>query len=335
MMNRVRQNRCWFQGAALAIVVGLLCSMGLGCGDDDEESPVGPEPLGEIVGDWYIYTVQLSFAADGTFTLSDNVLGAYTMCETGTYVLNRTTRILSGTVTVDLNGDYGMGEGVGATFALPVIQLTDTRLAVTTDDGTETLTRSAPNTPEGTLTEDFSSPTLNYDLWWIASRNDGSVSISNGQANLRAESDGSNYGSWDLDLRICGYTQIQADIRVTVAEVESNCCLRWRPYGDQTVNLGIHRSSNGDLYLFSQGHPAGPHIRSQSLGSAVLGTYYTFRMTWDGTTVRFYVDGAEVDSYAPHQADVSRAYTEGIEIDTWCKDGAEVRANADNVVATP
>ncbi len=290
----------------------------------------------DIEKDWYLKEMKLTFHEDNTYRLLQNVLGYYIKYESGTYLYDQQSGVFSGIVVEDDLSDGGLGVGVGGEFTSNVISLTEDELIVWDQDENEEVvfTTTPPSIPIGNILDNFNDNTINMGYWHTEVEGQGVVSELNQVLLLESQGSEIRSAESDLDFRHGGYKEIQVDIKVLSANgVDSNAKLSWHPYGTPDIEFGLGYDDNR-LVLYAASWDNGT-VFYQSFGVASFNRYYTFKMTWDGIQVHFFIDGEFQYSYSPQNSNIIFDYPRGIDFETWSGVRSSITSNFDNFSAIP
>lgn len=294
-----------------------------------------PVQASDITKDWYIGSSKIAVHDDNTYLVLENILGDYFKVESGTYTYDEQNDILTATVVVDDVLGSGLGDGTGIPFSYEVVTLTENTLVIRSTDEQEdiSLTTSPSSSPAKTFADPFSDNTINDTYWEI----EGSGTIVEQNAVLNMGLTGLATDAYaELALSPKGYKEIQVDMKIMQGNGIGNGALKWSPYGEQRMAIELIYN-NGQVYTNVHGwqveYPSwdsGIELFNIRQDVAKLDTYYTLKMTWDGSQVDFFFDNVLKYSYTPDPIHIVTEYTHTIGIGLWADSNSQIDAIADN-----
>lgn len=322
----------------LLLVFAISSLLLISCGGGGGNSGGGSE--GTIVNDWYASSFKITFNDNGTYVVNDNVMGEYIVTESGTYSYDSQSKMLHIYVDNDFNGNDPFGNGNGDTTDIIVISITSDTLIL--DDGTNDggiATTKEPILPVGDISDDFSWDSLDDNLWYIDIQdNVGKIEQHSGEIYISTYNDSGDDGDTELHFRSAGYNEIQADLKVSSNSGNSNLTLNWSPFGILEASIGIHCKGDnltsfvalsGEVYDSENDDPFWEEI-----GSINFDTYNSFEMTWNGTQLKYFINGTLVKTYNPLPSEIENDHTRGIELQAWANEnGGNIEGYIDNFYA--
>jgi len=240
---------------------------------------------------WYVSDYRIVFDEDaGTFEVGHYIDGFYRVTELGDFINDGVPGMLYGNPTVDLMGSLGFSDN-GLPFSIDLVAMNASNLIFVDDTGvTVTMSEYAPDLEDSPITDDFSDGVL-HDRWWT----DGNVVESGGV--LRLQGDSAAAGLWQL-----GFRTVQAVLTLESAEGQCNAAIGYHPWDEDIVaKCGIAVSDEGSTTVFGQvfNLVTGETLHYVDLAETTLGATHECKMTWTGSRLDFYADGALIDGYTP------------------------------------
>lgn len=95
-----------------------------------------------------------------------------------------------------------------------------------------------------------------------------------------------------------GYREISADLMAWEAEDNSNLRIEYNPFHpDYKAEIGLQAIPGGGIIFAHVWN--GSSVFWRELASSDGNVTYNVKMTWDGTSVRFFLNGAQEAIYTP------------------------------------